>query len=246
MASTSETGHAKNVANFKAIITVVKSFGAQYQPSSKNLQVEVLELQAESAEKTLNKLKEAETLNKQANATLQMHFKSLNTFSSRLMGLLISSEPKASSIEEARSIQKRITGGNTKKKKEEVVAKSSNDAKIKRSQSRQSYDSRLDDFAKLITVLQNIPEYNPNEEELKITTLQNMVQIMKQAIEDNDSRDLMRNQAMNERNVVLYSADTGLTDTVFKIKAYVKAKFGGIKSVQYKSISKIKVVGKLI
>ena len=35
MASTSETGHAKNVANFQNLIAFVTGYGATYNPSKK-------------------------------------------------------------------------------------------------------------------------------------------------------------------------------------------------------------------
>ena len=34
MAKTSETGHAKNVANFAQLVAICKSYGAIYQPSN--------------------------------------------------------------------------------------------------------------------------------------------------------------------------------------------------------------------
>lgn len=245
MASNSETGHAKNVANFKELITIVKSYGQQYQPTAANLKVPMLEAQAELGELSLNKLKEAETLAKQANAALKASFLTLNTFCSQLISLLNSSGAKASSVDEARAVQKRITGANSKKKKAENGDVIPEDAKSSRSVSRQSYDSRLDDFEKLVMILQNIPEYQPNEEAFKVTTLQRMILSMKELIENNDEKDVMRSQAMNERNKVLYTPETGVVDTALKVKSYIKAIFGGIKSNEYKAVSKIKIAGKL-
>jgi hypothetical protein len=39
MASTSETGHAKNVANFQDLISFVTSYGATYNPSKNGLKL---------------------------------------------------------------------------------------------------------------------------------------------------------------------------------------------------------------
>jgi hypothetical protein len=55
----------------------------------------------------------------------------------------------------------------------------------------------LDNWNKLITVLQNIPEYKPNEDAFKIINLQAKAQAMQQAIQDNDLKEQMRSQAMN-------------------------------------------------
>jgi hypothetical protein len=39
MASTSETGHAKNVANFQDLIAFVKGYGTTYNPSKSALKL---------------------------------------------------------------------------------------------------------------------------------------------------------------------------------------------------------------
>lgn len=241
MASISETGHAKNVANFKQLITVLGSFGGQYQPVADALQIATLEKQAQEAEIVLNKLKESETLSKQATATLQAEFKTLNTLSSQLMGLLISSGAKASSVEEARAIQKVITGGNAKKKKTPATTGETTETKDTRSTSRQSYDSKLDNFEKLIAVLQNVAEYKPKESEFQVSTLQAKVNAMKNAIKENDGKEIARRQVMHERNALLYTPETGMVATANKIKEYIKAVFGGVKSTQYKAVSKIRI-----
>jgi hypothetical protein len=243
MASMSETGHAKNVANFKELITVVRSFEGQYQPIAEVLQINALEKQAANAGEVLSKLKELETLSKQATATLQEEFKTLSTFSSQLMGVLISSGAKTSSVEEAKAVQKRIAGTNSRKKRTEMKDSFLGETKDFRSTSRQSYDSRLDDFEKLISILQNIPEYRPKEDLFQVVTLQSKAKNMKNAIQENDSRDIARKQVMHERNALLYTPESGVVAIASKIKAYIKGVFGGVKSTQYKSVSKIKIAG---
>lgn len=39
MTSTSETGHAKNVANFQDLIEFVTAYGADYNPSKESLEL---------------------------------------------------------------------------------------------------------------------------------------------------------------------------------------------------------------
>ncbi|GAB4338489.1 MAG: hypothetical protein OHK0038_17240 [Flammeovirgaceae bacterium] len=243
MASTTETGHAKNVANFREIITIIKSFGAKYQPISDSIKIENLENMANQAEQVLLKLKEAETLYKQVNAALQGLFKNMNPLVTQIMGLLSSSDAKASSIEEARNIAKLITGANAKKKKTEENSAENTEAKNTRSVSRQSYDSRLDNFEKLVTVLQNISEYKPNEDAFKVSSLQNIVLQMKNAIKENDEKELIKSQWLEKRNQILYTPETGLVDISIKIKEYVKGAFGGTKSKEYKDLTKIRIIG---
>jgi len=53
MASTSETGHAKNLANLDALITNVSNFGAIYNPSKAAIKVTALQSYATSCRTSL-------------------------------------------------------------------------------------------------------------------------------------------------------------------------------------------------
>lgn len=54
MARNSESGHAKNVANFSSLISVIKGFGAVYNPSNQSVTVENLEALAQTATNSLS------------------------------------------------------------------------------------------------------------------------------------------------------------------------------------------------
>ena len=54
MKSTSETGHAKNVANFQQLIEFVTAYGSTYNPSKKSLQLPQLITLKTEAENTLS------------------------------------------------------------------------------------------------------------------------------------------------------------------------------------------------
>ena len=53
MASTSETGHAKNVANFQDLIEFVTGYGATYNPSKNSLKLAELIALKTSADSNL-------------------------------------------------------------------------------------------------------------------------------------------------------------------------------------------------
>jgi hypothetical protein len=53
MASTTETGHAKNVANFQDLIEIVTGYGATYNPSKNSLKLPQLIALKTSAEGNL-------------------------------------------------------------------------------------------------------------------------------------------------------------------------------------------------
>jgi hypothetical protein len=99
-----------------------------------------------------------------------------------------------------------------------------------------SFDNRLDRFDKQIQLLGNIPQYAPNEEELKVSTLTNFYAALSSA---NVAAGLAETKLTNirlARNELLYKPSTGLVDTTLSVKAYVKSLFGAT-SEQFKQIS---------
>lgn len=241
MASQSERGHAKNVANFKELITVINGFGVQYSPISEELQTESLAKVLEKAELVIDKLKSCELAEKQATARLQTAFKGLGTLTSQLLGLVESMRADESVVENLRSLKKRITGENARRKKSTDANSEMVEEKETRSTSRQSYDSRLDDFQRFVLILQSVQGYTPKEDAFKIDTLQKKLEAMKKAITESDEYTTTRRMVMNERNTLLYTADTGLVDTAQRVRSYIKAAFGGTRSEAYKRVCKIKL-----
>lgn len=53
MASTSETGHAKNVANLKTLISFAEGYGAKYNPTKKSIMVSAAASLQQSADDAL-------------------------------------------------------------------------------------------------------------------------------------------------------------------------------------------------
>ena len=57
MASTSETGHAKNVANFDKLLSSINGYGSKYNPSRKALTLPALQTQHDEADASLAPVK---------------------------------------------------------------------------------------------------------------------------------------------------------------------------------------------
>ena len=102
-----------------------------------------------------------------------------------------------------------------------------------------SYDSRAENFGKMIQLLTGIAEYNPNEEDLKVTTLGSLMDELKAKNNAVITAEVPLSNARIARNEVLYTETTGLCDIALIVKNYVKAIFGTT-SPQYKQISKLK------
>jgi hypothetical protein len=91
----------------------------------------------------------------------------------------------------------------------------------------------------LISLLQNTPNYNPNENEYKITSYQAKKASMLQATQAVADTFVPLKSARNTRNNTLYNSDNNLVDTFNKAKDYLFTILDS-SSFQYKAISKIK------
>lgn len=134
-----------------------------------------------------------------------------------------------------RKIQgKRATPKKTEEEKAALVAEGNSAKEI--SSSQMSFDNRLDNLNQLILLLDNIPQYTPNEEELKVSSLTNyyndLVEVNGAAVEVETALGNIRMM----RNEKLYKASTGLVDIAKSVKTYIKSLFGAT-SGQYKQVS---------
>ena len=106
------------------------------------------------------------------------------------------------------------------------------------SSSHLSYESRLDNFDKLIKLLASVSLYTPNETDLKVSTLTSLYSdlLAKNAAVIAALAPL--SNARIARNEVLYKTNTGLVDIAADTKTYIKSVFGAT-SQQYKQVSKL-------
>src|SRR5690606_36918357 len=103
------------------------------------------------------------------------------------------------------------------------------------SSSQQSYDSLIEHFSKLITLLSTEPTYVPNENELKIATLNTLLTTLKNTNTAVINAYTTVSNARIARNQSLYNPVNGLCETAKEVKKYVKSLFGAT-SPQYKQV----------
>lgn len=91
-------------------------------------------------------------------------------------------------------------------------------------------------MANLIQVVAQNPNYSPNEEDLKVTSLQTKLTDLQSKNTNVVTTYTAYSNAMIERNQVLYNQLSGLVQTSKEVKQYVKSVFGA-NSPQYKQVS---------
>lgn len=105
------------------------------------------------------------------------------------------------------------------------------------SNSQRSFDSLVEHFSKMIAILSTEPSYVPNENDLKIATLNTQLTNLKNLISSVTNTYTTYSNSMIARNASLYNPSNGICAIAKEVKGYVKSVFGATSSPQYKQIS---------
>ena len=229
MASTSETGHAKNVANFETLIAFCTGYGAAYDPSNPALSLLNLQDKYNKAKLKLKAVKDTKGPFDTATGQRQELFKPLKSLATRIINNLVAQQAPDPTIKDARSIIRKLNG---KRAANEPIAENAI------SVSQQSYDRLVDSFEQLIIITQNEPLYTTNEAALKIEALQAYRDQLTTANTNVRTAYVPYSSAIIARDKELYTDDTALLHTVTAVKGYIKATFGAT-SPEYGQISDI-------
>jgi len=246
MASSSETGHVKNVNHLEDLITFCSGYGVAYNPSKVIIQMAGLNQLLTAAKATI------EDVNKKlidyANAVnnRQIKYQNLKKLGTRLVSALSATDANSKTIENAIAINRKIQGGRAAAKVTPTPATGTDPTPESKSYSvaQQSYGMMADHLSKLILLLQSEPSYNPNEPELKISGLNTLLSEMLQS--NTAVMNAMTNlsNARLNRNKQFYSDDNCLFECAAQVKNYVKSAFGAT-SPEYKQISSLKFTKRL-
>ena len=229
MATNSDINHAKNVTNFETLISVVVSLGATYNPSKDSLKLPALQTLHSAATDSMTALKNAESATATAVDTRELAFKSIGSLFTRINNALKASNSTVQADDTAKSIFRKLHGKRASAKlteEQKAILLAEGKEVNQNSNSQMGYDDRVENFESLISFLQTVPEYNPNEEELKITTLQALLSDLKakniSVMQNRIAEDTVRGVRKSVQNTPL----TGLVDIANDVKSYIKSVFG--------------------
>lgn len=241
MASTIETGHAKNVATFEDLNSFCTGYGATYNPSKATLKLPAMITQLAGANAALQAVKTAKTANDNATNAREIVFKPLKPLATKIINALAATEATAQTVDDVKTTNFKIQGRRAKtveKPDAKALAEGAEPVKTA-STSQQSFDKMIDHFAQLIATLTAEPKYLPNENELKVATLNTMLTDLKAKNTAVINATTALSNARIARDKALYGEITGMVDTALDVKQYVKSLFGA-SSPQYKQVSGLK------
>lgn len=266
MASTSEVGHAKNIANFKELVTYCTGLGTSYAPTNAAIALTALNSAVTNADTLEDSVDTAEELYKSAIGVKQDEFKPLKKFATRLVNAYIAVNPGKAKIANAKSINAKIQGVKLKNPKTPTptggtggtgtgtgtgssgtgTGPSSTEKTVGTvidtpkdiSASQQSYDQMVEHFSKLIVLLAADPLFIPAETALQVASLNAKLLALKTSLSNFVIAYTQITNARIARNHALYDTNTGICDLAQTTKSYVKSVFGA-SSEEYKAIGKI-------
>jgi hypothetical protein len=237
MASTSETGHAKNVANANLLNTHIIELGAVYNPSNPKLLLANLQsiyTNSFSQQAVVNTLVAPYSV---AVDNREVIFAPQSKKITKLRKAFKATEGVTPvQLEDFMTIARKLKGI---RKINNAPTTDTTVEQTQHSTSQMSYDQRTSNMDLLISLLQNTPNYNPNEVEYQVATLQAEKAQMLQATQSVANTFVPLNNARSIRNNTMYLSDDNLVDTFNKAKDYLFTILES-NSVQYKAISKIK------
>ncbi|AZA73603.1 hypothetical protein [Chryseobacterium indoltheticum] len=234
MSSTSEVGHAKNVANLQKITQQVTTYSL-YNPPVENITVANLQALYTTATAKLAEAEDKRNANKNAVIIRQTAFENLKSTCTKIVNLLEILGLPQGTLDQARSMNRAIQGSS---KKTTTPPEEGKKASKTASTSRQSFTQQAENFGILLQLLATIPGYTPNEEDLKLNNLTNYHASLMSSTQAVDQTEAELNTKLIERDKILYAEGAGLYTIAQNIKKYVKSLYGAT-SPEYTNVSAI-------
>lgn len=242
MASKRENSHAQIVANFKQLINGCVGLGSLYNPPVPDLQIRELWVLHANAEEALKKVHNARADYHRATAERELTFKKVKPLAVRIISMLTLTKALTQTVDDARAIKRRLEG-----RRATPVAATNPDMvgagarPVKRlSVSQQSYVMLAEHFADLLILVSNQPFYDPNEEDLKVRSLQAFLLELREKNNAVVRTSIVLFSARTARDRILFGKGTGLKDVAATIKSYTKSRLGS-RSAQAKELLRIAV-----
>jgi len=237
MSKTYETGHAKNVANANLIISYITQLDTIYKPSNADIELDNLQTIYTAAFADMEDINAALPPYTLAVDDRKMVFAPVNKKLTKLHKVYRATKGVTEAqLEDFMTISRKLRGT---RKTQPAAPVPPETEQTQYSVSQLSYDQRTNTFAQLIELLQNTPNYAPNETEYQIRTLQIEREQMMRTTQQVADTYFPLNMARGKRNQTMYTGKTNLVDTFNTSKDYLYTILD-TKSPEYKAIAKLK------
>ncbi|MET3126307.1 hypothetical protein ABID42_001409 [Arcicella rosea] len=242
MTTTSETGHVMNVKNFLNLINFCKGFGTQYQPSKTSIQIPSLETVHSQAKNAIDEIIRQNTAYNIAINERALLFKDNKPLSTRLINVFDTTDAPDATKKDVKGFNRKLQGKRASSTKVTTNNLDSSNSETPKtiSSSQLSFNQQVEHLKALVAILESEPSYAPNEVDLKVSTVKNLINQQSSANEHVSAIYTDLSNARLLRDKVLYEEGTGLYYISIDVKKYIKAAFGA-SSPAYKQVSGISI-----
>ena len=242
----SETGHAKNVANFETVILALEPLGASYNPTQPLIALAALQSRLAAVKAAVNAVNATATTATLAVDDRENAFADIGIFSNAVGKAAAVAVNDAAFNEDMQTLTRLISGRRAKSKPaanpenpENPENPAAAEPPAAHSVSHRSYDNLEANFGKVIELLQARDDYAPNEDEFKTDALEAKQAAMQTANTAAKTASIAADNSRAARDALLYDEETGILALVALIKKYLDYAFGKSSAV-YQQISALK------
>lgn len=237
----SEQGHAKNLENLVIGRNFAAGWGAKYAPTNPVLALDKIDKLITDANTAMDDLQTARTPYRNATAAAEDAFAPLSKLITRVMRSLKVSGAADSFIADAETYARKIKGKSaTPAVKDDPATQNVNEAAASHSTSQMSRTQRVENLDALILQLESNSIFNPNEIELKTTSLKDLSTDLKARITAVQTTFVPYSNKLNARDGFFYGKGTGIVDVGRLFKGYVESfgrdsqEWNQIKNLEFK------------
>ncbi len=239
-----ETGHCVNEAHFCTTVDYCVAKDTAYNPALDviklvNLQAKKGSIRGAMKEHGLKAAAWGRCVNER-----EAVYEPVNKLMTRIRNAVIVSEVTQQLKDDVHGIVNEILGVRKSPKMEMTPEDPSipTDKSIKQISAAQTgYDNKLGNVTRLYNVLSIEPKYIPNEDDIKVTAIADLISNMTDKNAAVSTALAPMKYAMDARNKELYEKDKGGNELISKVRTYFKAAYGS-NCPEYHHLAKLKVV----
>jgi len=245
MGKIAETGHAKNVANFKALTAQVSEMGARYNPSADSIRLSALTTRGIQADQVMSALIKAGSLADNTTNKRIEQFAKISKLITRISATLKMARVSPETMDDAAGFIAKLRGKRRGKPADTSLPSPSSSTIAEpvhhpttKSVSQRSFDMQQAAFGELVAFIEAQPHYKSNDAALTKEGLNDFLVGLDAANTEAIVVNNTYRQAQQTRNMELYDRQNGLFTIVSEVKAYLKSLPDGINSPDYKNAVK--------
>jgi hypothetical protein len=241
MKTTQKIGHNENVTNLFLLANFIPSYGTNYNPANKALTLENITLVGNNGKAANVAVDNANIAESNARAARIEEFSDVDPITRSSLNALKVSGASEQTIEQGKSLAREVFGKRASEllSDDQITAAKEGGKDVKQVVVHNaSVGSKINNFRKYSLFLASVPQYKPNEENIKPAALSKKLSNMELKEDALKQAETAKAVAIANRKQVLYADGTGLVEIGLNTKTYIKSVFGP-NSPEYKQISGI-------